>query len=120
VANGNNADAFLWWQGEADAITGQTPLYQAALANLVQRVRTAAGRPDMRVLVVGLADAPNAETRQEYADLRQAQQAFVAADGHAVYVSAEGLPLLSPPVPAYHLSAAGYAAMGQRIADALR
>jgi hypothetical protein len=112
------ADVFLWWQGESDAVLYKDGTYQASLEDLVTRVRAAAQNPAMRVVVVGLADSPAPIWNVQYAKLRAAQQAFVAGDPNAVYVSSEGVPL-QPGAGVFHVTADGYREVGRRIAAAI-
>jgi hypothetical protein len=115
--DGQRASTLLWWQGETEATLDRTTGYAAALTDLVRRTREATRNPMLRVLVIGLADAPYASQLTGYDRLRAEQRAYAAADGNAVIVSAEGLPL-NPEGP-YHLTAEGYAALGRRVATAL-
>ncbi len=117
-SDGQAATTFLWWQGEAEAASNQATGYAAALADLVRRVRDEAHNPSMRVVVIALADAPYPDLRKGYERLRNEQRTFVANDGRALIVSAEGLPL-NPDKP-YHLTVSGYAELGRRVAAAMR
>lgn len=119
AVSGHGAAWFMWFQGETDAVTGDADgSYGESLEALIRRVRDAAKNPRMKVLIVGLADAPR-NRQTGYALIRKAQQQVAERDPRAFFVSAEGLPTGAPASP-YHLTTAGYRALGSRIAAMVR
>ena len=119
AASGIGARWFMWFQGETDAAEGNEKAYATKLEDLIARVRIAAENPVMRVLIVGLADAPFLEVAAGYARIREEQMAVAERDPLAIYVPAEGLPTAAPQQP-HHLSAEGYRLLGARIAAVVR
>lgn len=107
-------NVFIWYQGETDAVQNTLLTeYQAALIDVISRVRALVNNPTLPVVIVGLGEGP-ADYAAGYWSIREAQKSVAERTG-ALYVSAERLPLDAPLSP-YHLSAAGYAALGKRIA----
>jgi hypothetical protein len=118
-SSGLGASWFLWFQGEADAVgKGTQAPYADRLTDLIARVRRAAQNPSMRVLIVGLADAPFQHFAAGYTQVRLAQEEVAARDPLTVYVSAEGLPTAAS--QPYHLTEASYRVLGVRIAAIVR
>lgn len=74
--------AFVWWQGESGALTGN---YLAQLRDVVTRTRAAASNPVLPVFVVELGF--NYFGSSAYNDL----QTFCATDGHAFWVQTSDL-----------------------------
>lgn len=99
-------DVFVWWQGESDALA-QTPDYEMRLKTLLRRVRTAARNERLFVVIVRITDLPpTVAARGEgpsWEAIRRSQAEVVAADGHAVLVSSDGLGGGSADIPAEHL-----------------
>jgi hypothetical protein len=98
----HRVDAIVWWQGESDQ---HTPGYDRRLRDVIGRMRTAARNPNLRVVIVRVLD------KREFAQVRQAQEQFVAGDGNAVLVSTDGLGRGS----SNHLTETGYAMVASRI-----
>lgn len=108
-AGAADASAFIWWQGEADAVAGTNATdYGTALESLIARVRTLT-RWDLPVMLIGLADAP-AGAELGYWTIRQTQRE-VAARTCAAFLSSEGIP-----IDGYHLFASGYRVIGMQVA----
>jgi hypothetical protein len=103
-------DAFVWWQGEADAGTAQ---YYARLDALVRRVRAASLNLQLPVAVVQLGPA---STRVLGGPGFVAQR-WARTDAHAVYVPTHDLEFEPDGI---HMTAAGYAAAARRIDQMLR
>jgi len=115
IAAAGSIDVFLWHQGESDADSPSlVAAYPANLADLIARVRalTWAALP---VIVIGVGPYVGAGT--DYAGIRSAQQAVAATVPGVTYVSTLDLPFADG---GEHLTAAGYRALGQRIAAVLR
>ena len=114
----HNVTTVVWWQGEAEGATGQSDHYATRLHQLAARIRATVQRPDVEIIVMGLLDAPTpkgtiGDYREGYRKMRLEQQAFVAGDPHAQYVSTEGIPL--NPANPFHLTAEGYQIAAVRI-----
>ena len=116
IRQANNFTTFLWWQGEAEATNGQAGSYGAMLRDLIYRVRMTTPSVHIKVVIVGLLDAPG--NYPDYDVVRNAQRAFVTADSNAVFIDTRGI-RLNPASP-FHLDADGYCEVGERIAEALR
>ncbi|NQT15089.1 MAG: hypothetical protein HQ582_20195 [Planctomycetes bacterium] len=112
---GQEADVFLWYQGEND--TGgrlTTAEYRRELTEHVARVREAAGNADMLAVIVQLGPSLHGG-RGGYMALREAQRQFVMHDAHAVLVPALGRTLKD----SVHLDNAGYRELGREIGRAV-
>jgi hypothetical protein len=96
----------VWWQGETD---GQSAIagYAAKLADLMTRVRAAAGVPTLKIVIVRVVDEP------ELAGIRADLAAWVSSDAHAALVSIDDLPRDVP--HGYHLTSSSYPAVASRI-----
>jgi hypothetical protein len=104
--------AFIWWQGEMDAYEGSTT-YATDLRALLTRVRSAGLQT---LVIVGLADMPDARYAANYATIRAIQQQ-IAGELGARYVSSERLPI--DPDSIFHLTPDGYAQMAARLLPVL-
>jgi hypothetical protein len=105
------------YQGESDAIRGSAR-WASDFAELVAMVRQVT-HPQLRVLVIGLADstATSYGAQRSWDGLRDQQQAYAASDPLARYVTAEGLELQTDGI---HLTRAGYAELASRVVQAIR
>jgi hypothetical protein len=99
--------AFVWWQGESDRHPGQAEVYGSALQEFLARVRVTANDPHLLLVICRVIDHP------AFAQIRTAQEEYVARDARSVLVSSDGLPLELP--DSAHLSPAGYEEMVRRI-----
>lgn len=99
--------AFVWWQGESDRDNVQ---YLSDLQDLIARVRQVNNNPQLLVIEIRVLDLP------QNASVRAAQQAFVAADPHAVLISSDGFQLSTSD----HLTDAGYQVVAKRILDTIQ
>lgn len=112
-------DAFVWSQGEYDALLSETPVaaYAAAQSDLVARVRAATGNPALLVVVLQMGpffDGPRAGVLgPQYQAWRRS---WAASDAHAVFVETAGLEYRADEV---HMTDAGYAALAGRIVAAV-
>lgn len=113
---GQNADVFLWYQGESDTVSPEKVTgYQDELKQLVSRVRQQANNPQMLAVIVQIGrNTESGDT--DYTGLRQAQRQFVLEDGNAILVPALGRSLKD----SVHLDNAGYRELGHEIGRALR
>jgi len=111
---GQQADVFLWYQGESDSRRLTQAEYQRELTDHVARVRTAASSPDMLVVIVQLGPYLPAG-RSGYMGIREAQRQFVIQDKRAVLVPALGRTLKD----SVHLDNAGYRELGREIGRAV-
>jgi len=104
--------AFAWWQGESDGYNGMdTATYQAALSDLITRVRSAASMTTLPVIVVRI------KGDTAFNSIRAAQSAFVAGDSHATLINIDDL--AADAVGSPHLTTAGYQTAAARIVAAL-
>ena len=108
---GQQADVFLWYQGENDC-AGRLSIaeYLKELTEHVGRVREAAGNPQMLAVIIQLGPSLR-EGRSGYMSIREAQRQFVLSDGNAVLVPALGRTLKD----SVHLDTAGYRELGREI-----
>jgi hypothetical protein len=104
--------AFIWWQGEMDAYEGSTT-YAADVRDLLTRVRASGIQT---LVIVGLADMPDAHYAANYATIRAIQQQ-IASELGARYVSSERLPV--DPESIFHLTPDGYQQMAARLLPVL-
>jgi hypothetical protein len=98
-------DAFVWWQGESDALADTTD-YHDRLRALVGRVREAVGNPNLLVVIVRITNLPahNPYAGAAWTRIREVQAAVVAADHAAILVSSDDLVAGGPDVPPAKLS----------------
>lgn len=107
--------AVLWHQGESDATPELAPRYEAALHDLVARMRAAFDAPDLPFIVGQMgtfADVPWTDA-QHLVD--QAHRRLPAHIPGTAYVSAEGLTHGGDRI---HFDAASARALGRRYAEA--
>jgi hypothetical protein len=108
----------LWYQGESDARDATSAgSWSAKFTRVVEDFRSDLRDPDLRVLVVGLADPPltgvNASRFPAWRAVQDAQRDLRLPN--SVHVSAAQLPMKADQL---HLTTAGQIALGQRMADA--
>jgi hypothetical protein len=103
-------DAFVWWQGEADAGTTE---YYSRLDALIRRVRAASLNLQLPVAVVQLGPA----SARVLGGPGFAGQRWARLDAHAVYVPTNDLEFEPDGI---HMTRAGYAAAAKRIDQMLR
>lgn len=110
----------VWMQGEGDtgssAVAGR---YQANLARLMTRIRATLGDPNLPVVVGRISDsgaAAGAPVWPYGETVRQAQAAFVAADGHAALVTSTDQ---YSTIDRVHYDSPGYLDLGTRFAQAM-
>jgi|688.fasta_scaffold478842_2 hypothetical protein len=110
---------FVWMQGERDAKTGQSAVYEASLKGLLEQLRTDLKRNDINFVIGRLSDCllDNAE----WMALRKAQVAFSESDPRGAWVDTDDLNdkpgKNGVQINDLHYSAKGYATLGQRFAD---
>ena len=109
-------DAFVWWQGESDVAAGTSgPVYMAALADLVQRIRATTGNPRLLIVIMQMGTAYSGNLPDgAYQRARQ----WSAQDGNSVYVETQDLEYRW--WDSAHMTEAGYAAVCLRIAAVVR
>jgi carbohydrate esterase-like sialic acid-specific acetylesterase len=112
---GQQADVFLWYQGENDC-GGRLSIaeYRNELTEHVARVREAASNPQMLAVIIQLGPSLR-EGRSGYMSIREAQRQFVLHDANAVLVPALGRTLKD----SVHLDTAGYRELGREIGRAV-
>jgi hypothetical protein len=108
--------AFVWWQGESDH--DNPGRYLKELKAFIARVRREANDPNLLIVICRVVDDPT----EGFPEIRQAEEAFVRADGRAVLVSSDGLQLEHPDWlrGSAHLSPDGYTKMAARVVAAIR
>jgi len=102
--------AFIWWQGESNN-NEPAGSYRAKLADLAARIRRAAHAPNLLFVVIRVG--PN--YRPPGCTIWNEEDAFVAADGHAILIPNDDLEF----VDAVHMTPAGYTAMAARLGQTL-
>jgi hypothetical protein len=114
-AGGARADAFLYYQGETDAVNRLAPdKYVAELKDLVARVRQEAGSPKAVAVIVQLGLWKD-KRPADFMAIREAQRRFVIEDSSALLV-----PALGRKAGDYvHLGREGYIELGREIGRAL-
>ncbi|MBL4884990.1 MAG: hypothetical protein JKY95_10710 [Planctomycetaceae bacterium] len=112
---GQQADVFLWYQGENDAGGNLTTAeYLQELTVHVACVRKVSGNPKMLAVIIQLGPSLS-KSRGGYMALREAQRLFVIQDSHAILVPALGRTLKD----SVHLDNAGYQELGREIGRAV-
>ncbi len=110
---------FVWMQGERDAKTAQSAVYEASLKGLLGQLRTDLKRNDINFVIGRLSDyqLDNAE----WMALRKAQVAFAESDPRGAWIDTDDLNdkpgKNGAPINDLHYSAKGYATLGQRFAE---
>lgn len=99
--------AFVWWQGESDRLN---PNYRGDLTTLIARVRSVAGQPTLRVVIVQVLDLP------QNASVRTAQQNFVVGDVNALLVTTD---ISQRDGVTDHMTAAGYSEVARLVVASL-
>ena len=108
---GQNADVFLWYQGESNATLKDTSnQYYQKLVDHVARVRKASGNLNMLAVIVQLGPALRDDIG-EFMAIREIQRQFVMNDSNAILVPALGRTLKDT----VHLDNDGYQELGQEI-----
>jgi hypothetical protein len=110
----------IWYQGESDARTPElAQAWHPAFLSLVEHMRRDLGRPNLPLVVIALADAPevieNANKYPAWSHVQAAQQSLFLP--HMALVSAQGLPR---DVDGLHLTTAAYRTLGPMLASAMR
>ncbi len=112
---GQNADLFLWYQGENDTSGNlNTAQYLEELTAHVARVRKAANNPQMLAVIIQLGPSLY-KGRGGYMALREAQHQFTVQDSNAILVPALGRTMKD----GVHLDNAGYQELGREIGRAI-
>lgn len=87
--------ALVFWQGETEAAAQMSSSdYFALLDRLMARIRAAQRNPDLRIVVVRIIDfnPPGYDGEQGYANVRNAEEGWVAQDRNARLVNVDDLP----------------------------
>ncbi|MGJ8641213.1 MAG: sialate O-acetylesterase [Opitutaceae bacterium] len=82
----------LWHQGEADGKMGERGTYEAALVELIERVRAECGRPDIPFVIGQLGQFEERPWSAGRAKVDQAHQAVASKLPKVGFVTSEGLP----------------------------
>ena len=83
--------AFVWWQGESDAMEGSTH-YGADLKAFLGRVRAANGDPRLLVVLVKILSYAATPPLPDASLVRLAQETYVATDPDSVLIRVDDLP----------------------------
>ena len=86
--------AILWHQGESDSNVKAAPVYEQKLEELINRLRTDLGAPDVPFIIGQLGQFPVPPAKPwtpERVEVDRAQKAVAAKLKNVYYVSAEGL-----------------------------
>lgn len=94
LASGTDANWFIWYQGEADAQTGNAD-YANKLADFIGRVRALVKNPSLNVIIVQIETIGvfNAVNFPFCAQIQQAQYNYTLTDDHAFLVQTLGFAL---------------------------
>lgn len=111
--------AIIWYQGEGDTQDEtKAAAWSPAFSKLIEQFRADIGKPNLRLIVIGLADAPSRAAQPPrsigWRIVQEAQRALRLRNQQ--YVTAEGLPV-NAGGDDIHLSTAGQIALGKRLAD---
>ncbi len=111
--------AILWYQGESDTQTEATAAAWApTFVDMISEFRSDLGKPNLRLIVIGLADAPSRASQPPrsigWQMVQDAQRRLQLPNQQ--YVSAAGLPV-NPDSDDIHLSTAGQIELGKRLAE---
>ena len=105
----------LWHQGESDSTAELAPGYAAKLHDLVARLRTTLGAPNVPFIAGQMGRFADAPWNEHRVRVDQAQKDLPKKVAKTAYVSAEGLNHKGDKV---HFDADSYRTLGQRYADA--
>ena len=81
----------LWHQGESDAKMGEDGIYEAALIELIERVRAECGNPEIPFVIGQLGKFPDRPWSDGRIKVDAAHQRVAAQIPHCGFVSSEGL-----------------------------
>lgn len=114
---GMHVAGVLWYQGESDATTAGAPHYLGALQGFIQEVRDALGHPDLRFVIVQLANVDGWEPASDrgWEDVREAQRRAAAELENVTIVAAGDLPTMD----GLHLGSEAQRVLGHRLATAV-
>lgn len=106
--------AFVWMQGEADAVDGQAQLYEQSLKGLIAQIRGDLQRPDMPVVIGRISDY---KTDAFWTQVREAQVKVAGADPQCAWVDTDDLNNgRNHKGNGLHYDAEGYKVLGERFA----
>lgn len=105
----------LWHQGESDANERLAPGYEAKLHDLIQRLRTELGAPDVPFLAGQMGHFPDSPWTDAQRQVDKAHQDLPTRVPHTAFVSSDGLRHKGDKV---HFDAASYREFGKRYAAA--
>ena len=103
----------LWHQGEADGNPKRALLYEELLTNLIQRLRTDLGAPDVPFIIGQLGQFPAKPWSEHRKKVDQAQQAVATASPSVGFVPSDGL---TPNPDNVHFNADSLRIFGKRYA----
>ncbi len=104
--------SFVWMQGERDAKTKLSAVYEESLRGLVQQLRKDLKRPDITVVIGRLSD--HLDGNKHWDKVRAAQVKVAETDPLADWVDTDDL---NGPKDGLHYNKEGYAELGERFAD---
>jgi sialate O-acetylesterase len=105
----------LWYQGESEAMLGETDTYEEKFLRFVDAVREDVGRPDLPVLLVqiGRMNLQDTGQGQNWEAIREAQRKLVTKRKHLYFTTAIDLEYDD----VVHLSTESNRILGQRLAQ---
>ena len=105
----------LWHQGEADATSEKRPLYKQRLTLLFKEFRSAAGNPNLPIILGELGPFPY--SYEEWMKLNGILREYCKEDKNSALISTADLKHKGDSV---HFNSAGQRIMGKRYAEAIR
>jgi len=118
IGAARRTDAFIWFQGETDADLKHwraAPRYGERLRNLLKRVHALARNPQLRVVICSIGPAdPKYLNLRSLRTIYEAQRAVAADEPLGIFIDTRGFAHNGE-----HLTADGYARLGETIGRAL-
>jgi hypothetical protein len=83
--------AILWHQGESDAAPGQAAVYAERLEEVLTRLRSELGAPELPILIGQLGRFPGKPWTRDFETVDAAHRAVAHKLRNVAFISAEGL-----------------------------
>lgn len=114
-STGNKIKGFIWYQGESEAMSGNTKNYENDVLHLISTIRKDVGDPDLPVIIVqiGCFIIHNTSMDKTFEIVREIQRKIINREKNIYMVSSIDLPLDDW----VHVSTEGQKRLGKRIAE---
>ena len=105
---------FVWMQGEADGVKGQSELYEQSLRGLILQLREDMKRPDITAVIGRINDY---QTDEYWNQVREAEVKVAEEDPLCAWVDTDDLNNGKRNSNGLHFLAEGYKVLGERFAE---